>query len=237
MEFLLSFLEGIITFISPCILPMFPIYLSYFAGNTVEADLVEQSDSKTGKRHGLPPIIRNILGFVLGFTVVFTALGTFAGSIGRVLTDYPVVVNIVGGAVVVLFGLHFLGVLRIPVLDRNRHLEFRARKLGFLSSMLFGVVFSIGWSPCVGVFLGSALMLAASQNSVLRGTMMLLSYSLGLAVPFLLSAIFIERLKTTFAFIKRHYRIINRIAGILLVVVGGMMMLGWLGYLMALLTF
>ncbi|MHB8963834.1 MAG: cytochrome c biogenesis CcdA family protein [Saccharofermentanales bacterium] len=237
MEYLLSFLEGIITFISPCILPMFPIYLSYFAGNTVETDLSPAEGEPIKGKSYLSPVVKNVLGFVIGFTLVFTALGTFAGSVGRILRDYSTVVNIVGGAVIILFGLHFTGLLKIPALDRNRHIEFKARKLGFFSSVLFGIVFSIGWTPCVGVFLGSALMLAASQDSVFRGTSMLFAYSLGLAVPFLLSAIFIERLKSTFAFIKKHYRVINLVAGILLVIVGIMMMFGWLGYLMALLTF
>ncbi|MHB1453340.1 MAG: cytochrome c biogenesis CcdA family protein [Saccharofermentanales bacterium] len=237
MEYILSFLEGIITFISPCILPMFPIYLSYFAGNTVESDLDPQSGGAVERKPRISPVVKNVVGFVIGFTLVFTALGTFAGSVGRVLNDYSVVVNIIGGSIIILFGLHFTGLVSIPILDRSRKIEFKARKLGFISSVLFGIVFSIGWTPCVGVFLGSALMLAASQDSVFRGTSMLFAYSLGLAVPFLLSAIFIERLKSTFIFIKKHYRIINLISGILLVIVGIMMMFGWLGYLMALLTF
>lgn len=216
---------------------MFPIYLSYFAGNTVETDVSPQSIGNDKDKPRLSPVVKNVIGFVLGFTLVFTALGTFAGSIGSILRDYSTFVNIIGGAVIILFGLHFTGFLKIPVLDRNRHIEFKARKLGFFSSVLFGMVFSIGWTPCVGVFLGSALMLAASQDSVFRGTSMLFAYSLGLAVPFLLSAIFIERLKSTFTFIKKHYRIINIVSGILLIIVGIMMMFGWLGYLMALLTF
>jgi cytochrome c-type biogenesis protein len=227
LEYVLSFLEGIITFISPCILPMFPIYLSYFAGNTTEKDLSDNSSST----------IKNVLGFTLGFTLIFTALGTFAGSAGRFLTDHSRVINIMAGAIIILFGLHFTGIFKIAFLDKSKKMEFKQRKLGFFSSLLFGIVFSIGWTPCVGVFLGSALMLAASQGSVLKGTMMLLLYSLGLAVPFLLSAIFIDRLKSTFAFIKRNYKIINLIAGILLVLVGLSMMLGWFGYIMGILNF
>ncbi len=237
MEYILSFLEGIITFISPCILPMFPIYLSYFAGNTVEDDITDDSDGSSKEKSKNSRNIRNVLGFTLGFTLVFTALGTFAGSAGRFLKDHSTAINIIAGIIVILFGLHFTGLLRIKFLDRSRSIEYKKSKLGFFSSLLFGIVFSLGWTPCVGVFLGSALMLAATQGSVLKGTLMLFVYSLGLALPFLLSAIFIERLKSTFAFIRKNYKVINLVAGVLLIVVGIAMIFGFFGYIIGLLTF
>ncbi len=238
MNYLLAFLEGIITFISPCILPMLPIYLSYFAGNldTNAAGEAPAGGSSGGGR-AKDRTAGNVLGFVIGFTAVFTLLGVFAGSLGKVLREHQTTVNLVGGALIVLFGLHFTGLLRIPALDRERHLSFEPRSLGFFSSLLFGIVFSIGWTPCVGVFLGSALMLAASQDSVLRGAAMLFLYSAGLAIPFVLSAFFIVRLRSAFAWIRRHYRVIRWISGGLLILVGIFMMIGWLGALTALLTF
>jgi cytochrome c-type biogenesis protein len=197
MDYLISFLEGIITFISPCLLPMLPVYISYFAGQKTEAK------SKS--------TITNAFGFVLGFTIVFVSLGAFAGKVGFLLRDYKTSVNIVSGIIVVLFGLNFMEIIRIPLINTNRHFKTKNVDLGFLSSVLFGIIFSIGWTPCVGAFLGSALMLAASSGESLKGILMLLSFSLGLGVPFIVSAILIDRLKTTFDFIKKNYRIINLI--------------------------
>ena len=219
MQYLFVFLEGIATFISPCLLPMLPIYLSYFAA------------SGEGDKSRVP--VRNILGFILGFTVVFALLGVFAGSVGRLLVEYKSVINMVTGGVVVLLGAHFLGLFRI-------HLPFRRSgggvpaRMGFWSAALFGVVFSVSWTPCVGAFLGSALMLAAQKGSALEGVLMLTLYALGLGIPFFFSALFIDRLKGTFNFVKRNYRIINGISGGLLIIMGLLMMTGYLDMLLSL---
>ncbi|MEG2087914.1 MAG: cytochrome c biogenesis protein CcdA [Angelakisella sp.] len=222
MQYVLLFLEGIITFISPCLLPMLPIYLSYFAAN--------RQDKKNRT-------LTNALGFVLGFTLVFVSLGAFAGSIGKLLREYSTLFNIITGLVVVLFGLNFLGVLRIGFLNRTHRGAAQTKELGFFSSLAFGVVFSIGWTPCVGAFLGSALLLAGQQGSALQGILMLLAFSAGLGIPFVASAILIHRLTSTFDFIKKNYRIINLISGGLLVVIGLFMMTGYMGYFLSLLTF
>ena len=223
MDYLLSFLEGIVTFISPCLLPMLPIYISFFAGQNVE-----------GKKKAA---VTNAIGFVLGFTLVFVMLGAFAGAVGSILREYSTVVNIVSGSIVVLFGLNFMEVIRIPFMNTNQQFKIKTVKLGFLSSALFGVIFSIGWTPCVGVFLGSALMLAAFGGESMKGIFMLLSFSLGLGIPFIASAVLIDRLKSTFDFIKKNYRTINLISGGLLLVVGLMMATGLMGYFLSLLTF
>ncbi len=217
MQYLISFLEGIITFVSPCLLPMLPIYISYFAGG---------SDKNTKR------VIKNAIGFILGFTVVFTLLGALAGSFGRILRDYEIIVNVVTGLIVLFFGLNFLGVFKLQLFkgfDR-----FNPKELGFFSSVLFGVVFSVGWTPCVGAFLGSALMLAANRGSVVEGVLMLVFYSLGLGIPFLISAILIVQLKGAFGFIKRHYSVINVISGSLLIVVGVLMVTGLFGKFLSL---
>ena len=219
MQYLILFLEGVITFISPCHLPMLPIYVSYFAGD----------GEKDTKR-----VVKNALGFILGFTAIFVLLGALAGSVGRILRDYKVIVNIVTGAVVIFFGLNFLGVFKLNIFKGTSFSG--SRKLGFFSSVLFGIVFSVGWTPCVGAFLGSALMLAASQGHMLEGMLMLLVYSLGLGIPFFMSAILIDKLKGAFSFIKRHYNVINVISGILLVIVGILMATGLFGKMLALLA-
>ena len=192
MQYLISFLEGFITFVSPCLLPMLPIYISYFAGG-------ERSLRKT---------LQNSLGFVL--------------------RTWQTAVNIVTGLIVVFFGLHFLGVFKLE-LFRGMKSGAAHRDMGFLSSVLFGVVFSVGWTPCVGAFLGSALMLASQQGSMLTGVLMLLCYSLGLGIPFVVSAVLIDKLKAAFGFIKRHYNVINKICGGVLVLVGVLMMTGLFG--------
>lgn len=223
MDYFIAFLEGIVTFISPCLLPMLPIYVSYFAGQTHE-------DNKY-------TAIINALGFVLGFTVIFVLLGAFAGSLGRLLIEYNAIVNVVGGIIIILFGLNFMDVLHIPFLNTTYQVNLNHSRAGFFSAMLFGIVFSIGWTPCVGAFLGSALMMAASSGDTLKGVLMLLCFSIGLGVPFIISAMLIDRMKSTFDFIKRHYQIINRISGGLLVLIGIMMATGLLGYFLSLLTF
>lgn len=218
MQYIISFLEGIITFISPCILPMLPVYISYFANG-------ENNRKKS---------VVNALGFVLGFTLVFVCLGAFAGVLGGLLQRYEVVVNIITGAIVVVLGLNFTGIIKINFLNGTKKAQVQVNPAGFGTSILFGIVFSIGWTPCVGAFLGSALMMASQRGTMVEGVIMLVLYSAGLGIPFVLSAVLIDRLKETFRIIKKHYRIINMVSGIFLVVVGVMMMTGTFGYLLSL---
>ena len=219
MQYFISFLEGIITFISPCLLPMLPIYLSYFAG---------------GRERTLKRTLICAAGFVLGFTLVFVAMGALAGTVGSFLIRYQQAVNILSGLVVIFFGLSFLGVVQLN-LFRGSQRQMDTSDLTFWSSLLFGLIFSVGWTPCVGAFLGSALMLASQQGSALVGTLMLLCYSAGLGIPFLVSAVLIDQLKSAFDFIKRHYNVINKLCGLLLILVGTLMATGLLGRLLTVL--
>lgn len=220
MQYLIAFLEGVVTFISPCLLPMLPIYASYFAGGNGTQNL-----RKT---------FINALGFVAGFTLVFVAMGAMAGTLGSLLKQYQLAVNILTGLIVIFFGLHFLGVFHLNFLKGSSRKS--EGELGFFSSILFGVVFSVGWTPCVGAFLGSALMLASQQGHALRGIIMLLLYSLGLGIPFIVSALLIDKLKSAFNWIKRNYAWINKVCGILLILVGALMMTGLLGNVMSMLS-
>lgn len=220
MQYLISFLEGMITFISPCLLPMLPIYVSYFAGGG------ERTTRKT---------LTTALGFVLGFTLVFVAMGALAGTIGGFLRRYQTAVNIISGLVVIFFGLHFLGLFQLNFF-RGSNRQVDTQNLGFFSAVVFGIVFSLGWTPCVGAFLGSALMLASQQGHVLQGMGMLFSYSLGLGIPFLLSAVLIDYLKSAFDWIKKHYTLINRICGGLLIVIGVLMATGLLNRVLGILS-
>ena len=220
MQYIISFLEGIITFISPCLLPMLPIYISYFAGGG------ERSVKRT---------LTNAAGFVLGFTLVFVAMGALAGTLGSFLTKYQRWVNLIGGIIVVLFGLNYMGLLKLN-LFRGGARGLRDGEMGFFSALVFGLVFSLGWTPCVGAFLGSALMLASQQGHVLEGMGMLLCYSLGLGIPFLFSAVLIDRLKGAFNWIKAHYDLVNKVCGGLLVLVGVLMATGFLGRFLSVLS-
>lgn len=215
MQYLISFLEGIITFISPCLLPMLPIYVSYFAGGG------ERSTKKT---------LLGASGFVLGFTVVFVAMGALAGTVGSFLTRYQTTVNVISGLIVILFGLNFMGVVKLNLFQGQMNTEVTPN--GFFSSVLFGLIFSLGWTPCVGAFLGSALILASQQGHVLEGMGMLLAYSAGLGIPFMVSALLIDKLKSAFNWIKSHYTLVNRVSGGLLIFVGVLMATGTLGRLL-----
>lgn len=212
MRYFITFLEGLISFISPCVLPLLPVYLFYFAG-----------DSTGGKKDRT---FRNALGFVAGFSALFMLLGVFASGIGGFLSRYSTAVNLVTGAIVIVFGLHYTGFLRIGFLNRTKKPDAQIKPNNFFSSLLFGAVFAIGWSPCTGAFLGSALMLASQQSAWLHGMLLLLSYSLGLGIPFLLSAVLIDRLKNTIGWVKRHYRTVNIVCGVFLIAVGILMMTG-----------
>ncbi len=224
MNYIILFLEGIITFISPCILPMVPIYISYFMGN------------KNEKNKNVA--LRNSIAFVLGFSILFTIFGALAGTFGSVINEYMKLFNVISGILLIIFGLNYIGILKIQLLQRTFKLKSNVgKKSGLVSSILFGMIFAVGWTPCVGPFLGSALMIAANSQYHMEGIFMLLTYSLGLGLPFILSALLIDSLKNTFSFIKKNYKIINIISGILLIIIGIMMMTGYLNLLLSLLTF
>ena len=224
MNYLVTFLEGIVTFISPCLLPMLPLYVAYFAGNAAGA----------GARTRRTVVCA--LGFIVGFTLLFTLLGAFAGTLGSLLLQWQTALDIACGLVVIALGLNYLGVLRIPALERTFKPHADVIPRGFASSLAFGMVFAIGWTPCVGAFLGSALSLAASSGDATTGVALLLCYSLGLGLPFFIAAILIDQLEGTFAWVKAHYRIIDRACGALLVIIGTLMATGLFGSWLRLLS-
>lgn len=218
MEYIILFLEGIITFISPCLLPMLPVYLFYFAGGN------QYSNKKT---------LISALGFVCGFTIVFILLGAFMATLGSLLQQYQTLINIFSGIIIIAFGLNFLGAIKINFFKRN-HKNANVENMNFISALVFGIIFSLEWTPCIGTFLGSALILVLQQGAVFKGIMMLLIYSLGLGIPFILSAVLINNLKSTFDLIKRNYQIINLLSGGTLIIVGVLLATGLWGKLLTL---
>lgn len=206
MMYLLLFLEGLASFISPCVLPMLPLYLSY---------LTAKDDNK---------VVKNSIGFILGFTITFVILGLLSSTIGIYLTSYMDYIKIVFGLFIVLLGLNYMNLIKLPFINKESKIDFKFKNKNFFEALLFGLVFSITWTPCVGVFLGTALMQVMEKGDIILGMISLLIYSLGLAIPFIISAIFIKKLNN-FEFIKKHYNIIINISGIILIVFGFYMIL------------
>ncbi|MEG1583550.1 MAG: cytochrome c biogenesis protein CcdA [Anaerovorax sp.] len=223
MQYLIVFIEGIVSFISPCQLPLIPLYVAYIVGAT-DHDEIQKN-----------VVLKNSMGFVLGFTLIYVILGAFAGTLGNFLQQYQTVFNVAAGLIIILFGLNFLGAF--PKIFNRLHGKTLTPKkvVGFGSSVLFGIVFAVGWTPCVGAFLGSALLLAGQQGSALEGIGMLFCFSLGLGIPFLFSALLIDRLAATFDFIKRHNDKVTLLSGIFLVFMGILMAAGLMTKLLNLL--
>lgn len=205
MEYILTFLEGIASFISPCLLPMVPIYISYFIGE----------DDDNNKK-----AILNSVGFVLGFTIVFMLLSIFASQLGAILSSNIKYIKIFFGIIIILLGLNYMEILKINFLNKTRQKNMNTKNFNFLKAILFGIIFSISWTPCIGTFLSSALLLIAKEQDIIKGIILMLLYSIGLGIPFIISAVLIEKLKNIFDFIKKHYDVIKRISGIILVIAG-----------------
>ena len=205
MDYILIFLEGIASFISPCLLPMVPIYISYFIGE----------DNQNNKK-----AIMNSIGFVLGFTIVFLIFSIFASSIGFLLSNYIKYIKIFFGILIILFGLNYMEILKIEILNKTRIKKLNFKNFNFFKSIIFGMLFSISWTPCIGTFLSSALLLIAKGQNILKGIILMLIYSVGLGIPFIISAILIEKLKKVFDCIKKHYDMIKNISGAILVISG-----------------
>lgn len=220
MQFVVTFLEGMITFVSPCVLPMIPVYVLYFSGG-------KEDEAKANS------LVR-ALCFVAGFTALFVALGLLSGTLGGLLIRYQQAINIVCGLVIIAFGLHYAGIIRIKPLEATLKPDVQMKTGGCGACFLLGLVFAIGWSPCTGPFLGSAMMMAAAQGHAAYGAVLLLCYALGMGVPFALCALLIDQLKQAFTWIKRHYAVINKVCGVFLILVGILMMTGMLARLSAL---
>ena len=204
MQYIITFIEGVASFVSPCVLPVIPIYISYFA-----------TDNKSSKK-----ALINALGFVSGFSIIFILLGVFAGTFGKFIHEYVDYFNIIFGIFLIVIGLNYMGFLFIKLFNKTNGKSLEKKNLNFITSCFFGMIFSLTWTPCVGAFLSSALILASTTSSVLKGAILLLLYSLGLAIPFIVTTIFLEKMKKTFDFIKKHYNIINKISGSILLIFG-----------------
>ena len=213
----LAFLAGVISFLSPCVLPIVPPYLAYMSG----ISLSEATDNNKAVSIFLPAVF-----FVLGLSTVFLILGFTASALGTVFLSYQDTLITISVILVMGFGLHFLGILRIGFLEREARFEASSQNGSAFGAYILGLAFAFGWTPCIGPQLASILTLAASEGSVARGTTLLGVYALGLGVPFLLVALFLSRLSATLTWLKRHMQIIERLMGLLLWTIGLMMLTG-----------
>jgi len=201
---------GVLSFLSPCVLPIVPAYLAYMAGTTLEDMRAEG---------GARRVLTTAACFVLGLSTVFLFLGAAASALGQAFLAYQRELAVVAGLVIVAFGLHFLGVLRIPLLYREARFAARSDASAF-GAYVLGLAFAFGWTPCIGPVLGSILSLAAGEGSVVRGMVLMAAYAVGLGLPFLLAAVFVRRFLAIAVRLRRHLGAIERAMGVLLVAVG-----------------
>lgn len=221
---LVAFSAGLLSFLSPCVLPLVPSYVTFITGMGLD-------DVTKARRATLV----HALLFVLGFSFIFVALGAGATAFGQLMLAYRTWIARAGGVLMIALGLWMLGVIRIGALQRERRVHLSDKPIGYFGTVLVGIAFGAGWTPCLGPTLGAILLLAANETEMTKGITLLAVYSAGLAVPFLLSAILLDRFLSFFKAFRSHLGLVNRIAGLLLIVVGALMFTGWFERLAAIL--
>jgi cytochrome c-type biogenesis protein len=210
---LAAFVAGLLSFLSPCVLPLVPGYVSLISGASVD-------DLQSENRRVLATVMLHSLTFILGFSVVFIALGAVATGIGQLVNEYHNVLAKVAGVVVIIFGLHLTGLFKIKALYADKRLHDVKGGSSALGSFVIGFAFAFGWTPCIGPILATILLLAGAQETVLRGILLLAIYSLGLAVPFLLTSLGIDRFLGFYTRFRRHLHVVEVFSGVLLIAVG-----------------
>ncbi|NIM97500.1 MAG: cytochrome c biogenesis protein CcdA [candidate division Zixibacteria bacterium] len=222
---LAAFTAGIISFISPCVLPLIPGYLSFISGVSLEE--MKGGDRKSG---ALKKVSLNTLLFVLGFSFVFTAMGASATFIGEFLLSKLALFNKIAGVIIVVLGLHIMGLFRISFLNYEKRFHTKTKPLGPLGSFVVGLAFAFGWTPCIGPILGGILLLASNQDTVGKGIVLLSSYSLGLGIPFFITAVSFNTFLGVFGWVKKHFRTVEIVSGLLLVTIGFLIFIGSFSY-------
>lgn len=218
VPYIASFIAGLLTFVSPCVLPIIPAYISFIAGASIDE---LKNNAKSAKK-----TFFTALFFVLGFSAVFVILGASATLLGNFLGKNKDIIRWVGGIIVIIFGLHLSGLFTIPFLNYQKKIQLGNLKISYLGAFLIGITFAAGWTPCIGPILSSILILASTQGKMFQGIMLLLFYSLGIGIPLLITALFINWALSVFAAIKKYYRIIEILSGVILVVIGIIILTG-----------
>jgi cytochrome c-type biogenesis protein len=222
ISILVALSAGFISFLSPCILPLIPSYVAFISGVSLE-ELSLEKDVKSVRRK----VIANSSMFVLGFSLVFIMLGASATFIGKFLSQNIRWFEIVGGVVIIVLGLHFTGLFKIKFLEREKKFHISKKPLGLVGTLFVGMAFAAGWTPCVGPILGAILTMAATTQNVLKGIILLVFYSIGLGVPFFISGVLIHRFFEYFKVIRKYFKAITIVGGVLLIIVGILMISGY----------
>jgi cytochrome c-type biogenesis protein len=232
VSLLVALSAGLLSFLSPCVLPLIPSYMAFITGVSIE-ELSRKENLKQVRKK----VILSSLFFILGFSIIFITLGASATFIGKFLSKNIRWVEIIGGAIIILMGLHFAGIFRIRFLDRERAIHLKKKPLGLLGTLLVGMAFGAGWTPCVGPILGSILTLAATTQSVLKGIVLLAVYSAGLGIPFFIAGLILHKFFEYFQSIRKYFRAIEIGGGILLIIVGLALVAGYFSRLSGLLQY
>ncbi len=225
VSLLIAFMAGVFSFISPCVLPLIPSYLTYITGISFD-ELVDNRSQSVRRR-----TLFHSLFFILGFTLVFVALGASATYVGAFFQENQVLIRRIGGVIVILLGIHITGVIKLNLLEREKRFEFTDKPIGYLGSVLVGIAFAAGWTPCIGPILASILLYASTSENVGSGIILLIAYSMGLGVPFLISALAFNSFLTYFSKFNRYLRIVSIISGIFLIVIGFLLVFDYLSVL------
>jgi cytochrome c-type biogenesis protein len=224
----IAFAAGVFSFLSPCVLPLIPSYLSFVSGVSLEEMRSEQARSRVRSR-----VVLNSVAFIIGFSLVFVSLGASASFLGGLFLSYRNVIRILGGIFIVLVGLYLVGAFRLAALERYLQFDFKDKPAGYLGSVLVGITFAVAWTPCVGPILGATLALASTAGEVSRGTFLLSSYAAGLALPFFLSALAINSFLQFSKHMRGYIQAIHVLGGILLIVVGILLITDYMTFLNA----
>jgi len=228
VSILVALSAGLISFLSPCVLPLIPSYIAFITGISIEELSLEKNLKYVWKK-----VVTNSVMFILGFSLVFIALGASATFIGRFLSRNIRYFEIGGGVLVIILGIHFTGLFRLKFLDREKRIQLKKKPLGYLGTLLVGTAFGVGWTPCVGPILGAILTMAATTQDVVKGIVLLSFYSAGLGVPFFLSAIILHKFFEYFKTIREYFKAISIIGGALLIMVGILLIAGYFSSLSA----
>lgn len=221
---LAAFVAGFLSFISPCVLPLIPGYVSFVSGMSLEE--MRGTGDPASMAASRRQVLLTSLSFVIGFSLVFIALGASASAIGKFLVDKLPLLGKIAGAVIIVFGLHTMGVFRIAMLETEKRVQARRKPAGPLGAVLVGIAFAFGWTPCIGPILGGILVVAGSKETVAEGVALLAVYSLGLGIPFMLTSVAINRFFSVTARIRKHYHAIELVSGGLLVAIGVLIFTG-----------
>lgn len=222
VTYLAAFVAGILSFISPCVLPLIPGYISFVSGASLDDMRAERGRAARGQ------VVATSLAFVLGFSLVFIALGASASAIGQFVFRNQPILGKIAGVVIIVFGLHTMGLFRLKFLEMEKRANAQRKPAGLLGALLVGIAFAFGWTPCIGPILAGILVVAGSRDTVAEGVLLLAIYSLGLGIPFLLTSLAIDRFFAVTARIRRHYHSIELVSGALLVAIGVLIFTGQL---------